>query len=280
MALDKALHYIDLGGDTEITIEQKALAHQRNAANREICVVPDCGVAPGIVSAIAGSYERDGMTAVHIECGGIAQDKETNYVRSFGMDGLLREYSGIAQHRANGKVVERAVTLGDAVWSNFEHLHLQRAVTSGGLSISPKISKLAALSYRTLRWPDHYRKLAGIGNTDRKLQLLRYPEVSTNNPDMLVLAVRATGSRRYVETIHKWDYDHKNNISAMAQATGYSVAAVANLIAQGRQPHYGFIPMHDFEMADIEDELHKEPGQMKLAHGEFYDHDELESLRP
>jgi len=279
MALEKSLHYIDLGGDTEIAVEQRALAHQHKAANQKLCIVPDCGVAPGIVSTLAGSFERDGMTHVFIECGGVAKDREMNYVRSFGVNGLLREYSGLAQLLINGQIVERNVTLSDKDWSCFPVLDFEKAITSGGLSVSPSISKLKGLTYRTLRWSGHYSKLIGKGYAERQTQLLGYPEVSTDNPDMLVLAVKAFAPQRRIVTIYKWDYDHKNGISAMAQATGYSVAATANLIDQGKQPYYGFIPMYDFEIADIMDELYEEPGQMKLIQGSCIDNLELEGCQ-
>ena len=50
-AVEAGVHFCDLGGNTEIVFQQKALADQAKA--KGITIVPDCGVAPGMVNILA-----------------------------------------------------------------------------------------------------------------------------------------------------------------------------------------------------------------------------------
>ena len=51
MAVEAGVHFCDLGGNTEIVEEQKRL-HDAAAA-RGVTIVPDCGLAPGMVNILA-----------------------------------------------------------------------------------------------------------------------------------------------------------------------------------------------------------------------------------
>src|SRR5918997_3616154 len=50
-AVEAGVHFCDLGGNTELVIAQKAL--DADAAAKGITVVPDCGLAPGMVNILA-----------------------------------------------------------------------------------------------------------------------------------------------------------------------------------------------------------------------------------
>ena len=50
-AVDSGAHFCDLGGNTEIVLQQKAL-HER-AQEKGVSVIPDCGLAPGMVNILA-----------------------------------------------------------------------------------------------------------------------------------------------------------------------------------------------------------------------------------
>ena len=51
LAIAEGAHFCDLGGNTELVDEQKALAGEAIAAG--VSVVPDCGLAPGMVNILA-----------------------------------------------------------------------------------------------------------------------------------------------------------------------------------------------------------------------------------
>jgi len=50
-AVDAGVHCADLGGNTEIVFQQKALDAEAKA--RRVSIIPDCGLAPGMVNILA-----------------------------------------------------------------------------------------------------------------------------------------------------------------------------------------------------------------------------------
>ena len=56
LALDAGIHFADLGGNTEIVLNQKKLHEE--AAKQRVKIIPDCGVAPGMVNVLAGEGIR------------------------------------------------------------------------------------------------------------------------------------------------------------------------------------------------------------------------------
>ena len=72
-AVSAGLHYADLGGNTEIVQKQRTL-HAR-AQKQDVSVIPDCGLAPGMVNIIAAEGIRRVREAqsVKIFVGGLPQ---------------------------------------------------------------------------------------------------------------------------------------------------------------------------------------------------------------
>ena len=75
-AVEAGVHYCDLGGNTEIVFQQKALADK--AVAKGVTVIPDCGVAPGMVNILAqhGIKQLDTVDSVRIFVGGLPQNPE------------------------------------------------------------------------------------------------------------------------------------------------------------------------------------------------------------
>jgi lysine 6-dehydrogenase len=74
--VEAGLHYADLGGNTEIVFNQKKL--DPDARARNVSVIPDCGLAPGMVNILAAEGIRRVGTAdtVRIYVGGLPQHPE------------------------------------------------------------------------------------------------------------------------------------------------------------------------------------------------------------
>src|SRR4029453_18193481 len=51
LAVEAGVHFCDLGGNTEIVFQQKGL--NAKAAAKGVTVIPDCGLAPGMVNVLA-----------------------------------------------------------------------------------------------------------------------------------------------------------------------------------------------------------------------------------
>src|SRR5438045_9020755 len=52
MAVEAGVHFSDLGGNTEIVFKQKTL--DAEARKKNITIIPDCGLAPGMGNILAG----------------------------------------------------------------------------------------------------------------------------------------------------------------------------------------------------------------------------------
>ncbi len=251
LAVESGVHFCDLGGNTEIVTRQKEL---HNAAlSKGMSVIPDCGLAPGMVNILAqhGIDQLDSVDEVRIYVGGLPQDPRPplNYQVVYSLEGMLDYYTTPSWVLRDGK---RATV--DAL-SEIEHVEfpvpvgeLEAFHTAGGLSTMAfrYEGKIKTMEYKTLRYPGHAAIMAAI----RDLGLLDVAEISVNgarvaprdvalavlrerltNPegkDVVALRVVVSGqkdrkpARREYELVDRYDAEH--GISAMMRTTGYSLA--------------------------------------------------------
>ena len=66
LAVEAGVHFCDLGGNTEIVLKQKQLDPE--ARRKNLTIVPDCGLAPGMVNILAeyGIAQLDSVDSVEI----------------------------------------------------------------------------------------------------------------------------------------------------------------------------------------------------------------------
>jgi len=269
-----AIGFIDLGGDDACT----ALARRRKRPYF-LTRVLDCGLAPGIVSSIAAQAVLQGKQHVEIYCGGLRAtqsicEPDFGHALSFSPEGLYQELTGTAQVILGG-CLRRVPTLHDieyieALGLTISHLWpMEAAYTSGGLSSTPEmfVNNLKTLTYKTVRPTSHFKFLKQHILWREKSDAIRtmseiFPRVSKLIPDVVILGVRY--DQQPPCTWYRWDYDKENDISAMAQATGYVVAAVATMVYQEIFPR-GILSMHDISFHDIVEAVHHEmPDQFKI----------------
>src|SRR3989441_1507065 len=90
-AVEVGVHCADLGGNTEIVFQQRKL--DAAATQRKVSVVPDCGLAPGMVNILAAEGIRRVGEAdvVKIYVGGLPQHPEPplNYQIVYSLEGAL-----------------------------------------------------------------------------------------------------------------------------------------------------------------------------------------------
>src|SRR5260370_40533511 len=94
-AVDVGVHCADLGGNTEIGVAQRAL--DAAARRHDVSVIPDCGLAPGLVNVLAAEGIRRVADAesVRIYVGGLPQHPEPplNYQIVYSLAGALDYYT-------------------------------------------------------------------------------------------------------------------------------------------------------------------------------------------
>jgi lysine 6-dehydrogenase len=250
-AVDAGVHFCDLGGNTEIVFKQKTLHDRAHAGG--ISVVPDCGLAPGMVNILAehGIRQLDIVEAVRIYVGGLPQKPEPplNYQIVYSLEGVLDYYTTLSWVLRGGKrtrvkaLSEREAVEFPAPLGTLEAFH-----TAGGLSTMAfrYEGKIPTMEYKTLRYPGH----AALMESIRELGLLdldpvdvkghkvvpRDAFIATVGPrlkkpegrDLVALRVTATGKKNGKEKSVGWElldfFDEKTGISAMERTTGYSLA--------------------------------------------------------
>jgi len=245
---------IDLGGVTAVVKEQFAMNKEAMANNSTI--IPDCGLAPGIVASLASFYEKEEWDSVELFCGGIPKFPEPplSYSRMFYVGGVIKEFSGLAQELVQGEVINVPARSGKEFLFVPGFGVLEAVVTSGGLSVAPEHLKLNRLSYKTLRYPGHLEYLERYVFTQPDPTMVLdglLEDVGPDNPDVIILCVRLRDSvGNYAFREFYWEYDEDTGLSAMSQATGFTVAAVATMASDGLVRR-GVVGMHELDAETI-----------------------------
>ncbi len=271
-AIASHTHFCDLGGNNNVVSAELALGAQARKAG--VTVVPDCGLAPGMVSILAADgYARLERTdAIQLRVGGLPRKPKPplNYALVFSANGLINEYVEPCLVLNEGKLAWRE-PLAEIEELEFPKPFgkLEAFNTSGGTSTLPYTyrRKVKTLDYKTIRYPGHctkFRLLFDLGLTDMKptevdgkrivprhLLIQRLEAVLPHEKDDVVLLrveVRGKGSRsqgikdssgaRKQATKIRYelvDYaDRKNRLTAMMRTTGFSVAIVALMLGRGQ----------------------------------------------
>ena len=261
LAIEAGAHFSDLGGNTEIVFEQKRL--DGAAKQRKVSVIPDCGLAPGMVNILAehGIRQLDTVEQVKIFVGGLPQHPEPplNYQIVYSLEGVLDYYTTLSWVVRDGKrhqvtaLSEIEPVKFDAPVGELEAFH-----TAGGLSTMAfrYEGKIPTMEYKTLRYPGHAKIMEAI----RELGLLdqepvevkghkvapRDVAIAAMGPrltkpkgrDLVALRVEVTGTKGGRPTVIGFElvdrYDEAKGISAMMRTTGYSLAITGLLQAGGR----------------------------------------------
>jgi lysine 6-dehydrogenase len=259
-AIAAGAHFCDLGGNTEIVQQQKAL--QAKAAAKGVTIVPDCGLAPGMVNILAqlGIDRLDTTESVKIFVGGLPQNPEgpLKYQIVYSIEGVLDYYTTLSWVVRDGKrVTVKALSEIEPVQFDAPVGELEAFHTAGGLSTMAHRyeGKIPTMEYKTLRYPGHAKIMEAV----RELGLLELEPVDVkgtkvvprdlaiaqmqprltkkNSPDLVALRVVVKGTKGGKPMAHTFElvdrYDAAHGISAMMRTTGYSLSITGQLQAEG-----------------------------------------------
>jgi len=257
-AVTAGLHCSDLGGNTEIVQQQKTL--DTAARKKRVSIIPDCGLAPGMVNIIAaeGIHRVGDADTVKIFVGGLPQHPEPplNYQIVYSLEGALDYYTTPSWVLRDGKparvdaLSELESVAFPAPVGTLEAFH-----TGGGISTMPwaYAGRVRTMEYKTLRYPGHVAIMRPV----RELGLLSVKPVvakgtkivprdafiatvtpkltKPNAPDLVALRVEVTGKDGRRVAWQLLDYaDQKAGVSAMMRTTGYSLAITGLMQVDGR----------------------------------------------
>jgi lysine 6-dehydrogenase len=268
-AVEAGVHFCDLGGNTEIVFQQKEL--DADARKAKVTIVPDCGLAPGMVNILAqyGIEQLDDVTSVKIFVGGLPQHPEgpLGYQIVYSLEGVLDYYTTLSWIVRDGKRAQvKALSEREPVVFPNPVGELEAFHTAGGLSTMAwrYEGKIPSMEYKTLRYPGHAHIMEAI----RELGLLdlapvdvkgtkvvpRDVAVATIGPrltkpkgrDLVALRVVVEGTKGGTAKRVGWElldyYDESRGISAMMRTTGYSLSITGQMQANGELPAGVYTP--------------------------------------
>ncbi|MEQ1856963.1 MAG: saccharopine dehydrogenase C-terminal domain-containing protein [Longimicrobiales bacterium] len=275
LAIECGVHFCDLGGNTDIVDKQIAMDAEATAAG--VSVVPDCGLAPGMVNILAqgGIDAMDAVEAVRMFVGGLPQHPHPplNYQVVYSLEGVLDYYTTPVLVLEDGKVAEKeSLTEVESIDFPVPLGTLEAFLTAGGASRMPYRyeGKVPSMSYKTLRYPGHahlVKAMRELGLFDSEpvkvhgwMVSPREVFIATVGPhlqddgghDLVALRVVVTGTKDGKPKTVTYElldfYDEERGVTAMMRTTGYSLAAVARLqvegvIRPGARPPYDCVPV-------------------------------------
>jgi lysine 6-dehydrogenase len=257
-AVDVGVHCADLGGNTEIVVQQQQL--DAAARRQNVSIIPDCGVAPGMVNILAAEGIRrvGDADVVKIYVGGLPQCPEPplNYQIVYSLAGALDYYTTPSWVLRDGKPARvDALSELESVTFPAPVGELEAFHTGGGISILPwaYADRVRTMEYKTLRYPGHVAIMRPI----RELGLLDLAPVVVNGTkivprdafiatvspkltkpegrDLVALRVVVRGKNGSQAAWQLLDYyDEVHGISAMMRTTGFSLAITGLMQVDGR----------------------------------------------
>ncbi len=257
-AIETGANFCDLGGNNYIVDEQLALDEQARAAG--ISIIPDCGLAPGMVSVLAmhGAREFDRIDEIHIRVGGLPQDPQPplDYQLVFSVEGLINEYIEVARVIRGGeiKTVESMTEIEGLSFEGFPPLEAFQ--TSGGTSTLPDsfLGRIRELDYKTIRYAGHCEKFKamidlglcssesvdvdGVDIKPRRVfgQLLQ-KHLPADGPDYVLVRLDFAGTKDGAKKTLRYDIvdklDEQTGLSAMMRTTAFPASIIAQMMAAG-----------------------------------------------
>lgn len=259
-AIAAGVHFCDLGGNTAIVEDQLAMEEQARAAG--MTIIPDCGLAPGMVNILAqeGIESLDRTDSVKMYVGGLPQHPvpPLNYQIVYSLEGVIDYYTTTGMvlrdhHPANVEALTELESVEfPAPLGTLEAFH-----TAGGISTMAfrHEGRVETMEYKTLRYPGHADLVRGL----RALGLFDTKPIEVNgcrfsprdffiaaatpklrNPrgdDVVVLRVVVSGEKGGRPAVVQYDlidyHDRENLVTAMMRTTGYSLAITALMQVRG-----------------------------------------------
>jgi lysine 6-dehydrogenase len=234
------------------------------AKEKEVTVITDCGVAPGMSNFIIGRYNEEmKIDAIEIYVGGLpkVRKKPFQYKAPFSPADVIEEYTRPARLMENGFIVTKPA-LSEVEWLQFDEVGTLEAFNTDGLrSLLYTMPHIKNQKEKTLRYPGHVDIIISLKESNffsEKLIEVNGVKVSPlkvtsqilfnewklglEEEELTVMKVILYGENKTIEWSLLDYYDKKTKISSMARTTGYTCTAAVNLLAQNLFSEKGVFP--------------------------------------
>ena len=263
-AIEAGTHFCDLGGNNDVVDAELALDAEARQAG--INIIPDCGLAPGMVAVLVAhaAQQFESLDEIHIRVGGLPQNPKPplDYQLVFSVEGLINEYVEPARVIRDGKVVTvESMTEVESLAFPEPFGEMEAFQTSGGTStlVETFLGKVRELDYKTIRYPGHCAKfktmidlgLCGSQPIDvdgtavkprRVLGELLVKHLPHDEPDAVLVRVEVSGGGKRLR-YDIIDYaDPETALSSMMRTTAFPASIVALMMARNQTTSKGALP--------------------------------------
>ncbi len=254
---------VDISFSPEDTLQLDGLAKEKN-----VTVVVDCGVAPGMNNLVLGRYNEE-MTVTQFECyvGGLPtiRKKPFEYKAPFSPVDVIEEYTRPARLMENGTVVTKPA-LTEIELMDFEEIGSLEAFNTDGLrSILNTMRHIPNMKEKTLRYPGHCELIIALQRSGffdttpipvnemniapidfASAILFKEWKLQPQEEEFTVMKIIVRGEKEGVKKTIEYNlldrYDTATQTSSMARSTGYTCTAAVHLLAANLFREKGVFP--------------------------------------
>ena len=267
----KTLEAVIRSGKNTVDISffpEDALQLDKLAKEKQVTVITDCGVAPGMSNFIIGRYNEE-MKVNRVECyvGGLPKEKKPpfNYKAPFSPIDVIEEYTRPARLVENGQLVTKPA-LSDREIMRFDKAGELEAFNTDGLrSLIYTMKHIPDMKEKTLRFPGHIDLVIALQQAGFfETTPIRVKDISISPLEItsqilindwklqpgeeeftvmkVIVAGENDGSPRSIVYDLYDEYDRASDTSSMSRTTGYTCTAAVNLLVNGLFNEKGVFP--------------------------------------
>ena len=262
-AVFNGAHYLDMTEDVEVTRGLQDLAERPRPLMEQaacgVAIIPQCGLAPGVISIIAGHMARqyEKLDTLKLRVGALPRhpNNRLGYALTWNIDGLINQYHGWADVIRNGQHCH-VPALSDVEEMFFESGQFEAFTTAGGIgTLCDTFHDARTINYKTVRYPGH-AELMRFLIEDMALDRIELKRILENalpvtDQDVVLISVASTGLDKggnhrqltYGKTIFGVP-----GRSALQTTTASATCAVLDLLAEKSIKTTGFVKQEDIPL--------------------------------
>ncbi len=234
------------------------------AKEKEVTVITDCGVAPGMSNLILGRYNAE-MKVKAFECyvGGLPKERKPpfQYKAPFSPVDVIQEYIRPARLVEQGKIVTKPALSEREMMQFAEVGELEAFNTDGLRSLIFTMNHIPEMKEKTLRYPGHIDLIIALQQAGffdmtplhindiavspidftSKL-LVNEWKLGPEEEEFTVMKVIVIGDKETITYDLLDRYDPVTITSSMARTTGYTCTAAVHLITDKLFTEKGVFP--------------------------------------
>ncbi len=220
---------------------------------RNLTVVIDCGVCPGLSNVILGYHnKREKLISYKVYVGGLPKNPKPpfNYKAPFSPSDVIEEYTRLARFVKDGKVIVKEA-LSDVEIIEFPKVGKLEAFNTDGLRSLLYTMQIPNMIEKTLRYPGHSELIkafrdAGFFGQEKLLIdkveirpidftskiLYQKLKLEKEEKEFTVMKILIESENNKIEYNLYNEYDDKTQTTSMARTTGYTCTAIVRLILE------------------------------------------------